>query len=129
MRRSIAINDCAITDEWIDNLASMPSIEELDVRGNRLTDAALTGLRRLPRLKQLRLGYGRNELTDQGMKSLSQIQTLSFVDISNTQVGDEGLRSLEALRNLTEVRIGKSKITAEGISRFQYARFGVRIGP
>jgi Leucine rich repeat/Leucine Rich repeat len=127
--RSIAINDCAITDVWLDDLATLPSLEVLDVRGNCLTDSALRGLWRLPHLRQLRLGYGRNEITDRGMESLRRIQNLEVVDLAFTKVGDEGLRWLEGMHNLKEIRIGKSDVTPAGIARFQRRTVGVRIVP
>ncbi len=37
----IEINDCKLTDESLDSLADVPSLEELDLRGNRITDARL----------------------------------------------------------------------------------------
>jgi hypothetical protein len=51
--RSLAINDGALTDASLDHLAHITSLEKLDLRGNRLTDAGLGRLSRLPSLRRL----------------------------------------------------------------------------
>ena len=127
--RSIAINDCSLRDASLGHLAEIPSLEELDLRGNRITDAGLARLERLPRLRRLRLGYGRNEITDRGMESLLRVESLEALDLGATKVGDAGLRLLEGLPRLAELSTGRSRVTAEGIARFRGVRPGVRVIP
>ena len=84
-----------VTDNSLESLQAMKTLQELDLSGTQVTDAGLKILESLPALSKLRLA--RTKITDQGFHStLFAKDSLMQLDLSGTQVGRE---TVQAWRN------------------------------
>jgi hypothetical protein len=83
-----------ISDQGMDTIALMTSLESLDLRATQVTDAGLAKLQVLPRLKELKLGN--TAITDQGLANLQPIKSLRSVNIHNCKsVTAKGIADLQ----------------------------------
>jgi hypothetical protein len=83
-----------ISDNGMDTIALMTSLESLDLRATQVTDAGLAKLRALPQLKELKLGN--TAITDQGLANLQPIKALRNVNIHNCKsVTGKGIADLQ----------------------------------
>ena len=77
-----------VTDQTLELLKEMKSLQELDLNGTQVTDVGLVVLKDLPALARLRLA--RTKITDQGFhKTLSAKDSLMMLDLSGTAVSRE----------------------------------------
>jgi len=58
----------------------------------------------------------RTKVTDQGLKLLSSLPTLGYLDLSMTEVTDRGLTHLTNIRVLHNVDLSFTKVTDKGIA-------------
>jgi hypothetical protein len=77
-------------------------------------------------LCELRRMYGLalrgTKVTDKGLRTVSGMAGLSYLDLNSTSVTDEGLRNLESLTNLGFLFLNDCpNITDEGVARLQKA--------
>jgi hypothetical protein len=100
----LGLSGCrAITDEGVRHLATLPSLQHLDLSGTGITDAGLSVLRHLPRLRTLSLAGTR--VTDEGAASLAHCGDLERVNLAATGAGDGALRALAGKRKLRHLAI------------------------
>jgi Leucine-rich repeat (LRR) protein len=86
-----------ISDDGMDEIAKLTSLESLDLRATQVTDVGIGKLLGLPRLKTL--------------------------ELNNTAITNAGLLSLQKLGSLTKVSVFNCKhITAQGVNEFKKAR-------
>src|SRR6185503_46271 len=102
----------ALTDEGLQHLHRLPTLEHLDVSGTAITDRGLEVLRHLPALKHLSLAGTR--VTDAGASHLSQCHELEHLNLSWTATGDGALRALTGKRKLRQLLTG-AYVTDAGI--------------
>ena len=98
-----------------DGLAEVPGkeLEVLILSHTSVTDSALAGLDRMPKLKNLHLDD--TLVTDAGVSHLLSLVQLKDLWLSDTGVTDEGLRILSEHPNLRELDICRTRITDEGL--------------
>ena len=85
-------------------------VVEVDFRGAVITDAALTPLLGLPRLKSVLLND--TAITDAGLATLGKIPTLRNLDLRGCKIGNAGLMHLSGLTGLEALRLnGESGAT------------------
>ncbi|MCA9102978.1 MAG: hypothetical protein KDA63_17590 [Planctomycetales bacterium] len=92
----ISLKHTAITDRSLEVLASLRSIDGLDLTGTKITDAGIAQLANLPHLRTLVISE--TEVGDAGLKLLTQCPSLTLVGIENTPVTDAGIKQLRAAR-------------------------------
>lgn len=93
--KRLNVSWCAISDEGLAMLSTLP-LEHLCLAGIwRLTDAGLGHLRSLP-LKYLSL-QSCQEITDDGMAAVALITSLQFLDLSCTHITEVGVTRLSSL--------------------------------
>ncbi len=122
-------------------------ITEIDLTGDRVSDAALAdlGLERLERLRYLcldstrltnaamasvsRLSHltgfhlGRTQISDAGLVPLLDLKRLRAVTLVDVPITDTGLAILSRVQGLEEVNLhGCKRITPDGLERFKKAR-------
>jgi hypothetical protein len=104
-----------IGDDALEAVATLTTLEELNLnRCKGITDAGLTHLRRLPRLKRLRLndaGVG-----DEALARLAELPSLEGLWLVRCPVTDAGLRHVGRLTNLRELHLGGTQITEHGLA-------------
>ncbi|KAK4510806.1 uncharacterized protein ATC70_005240 [Mucor velutinosus] len=59
---------------------------------------------------------GCDVITDNGIRALTGLKNLGYLDVNNCKVTDKGLKSLENLHHLFHLNLSKTKITDQGIA-------------
>jgi hypothetical protein len=75
-------------------------------------------VRRFPSVVSLEVKsvYGVTALTDQGLRAVSSLASLTFLDLSRcVNITDEGVRAVSSLPALTFLDLAASKVTDEGV--------------
>lgn len=99
--------------------ASSAEVESLSLSGTKVTN---DGLKELAELKSLTtLDLGSTSVTDAGLQDLAALQRLTNLDLAFTKVTDAGLQKLSAFKNLRQLKLGDTKTTAAGRQRLQEA--------
>ena len=62
------------------------------------------------------LNVGRTKITDEGLKTISQLSNITQLNIERTNIRDEGLAHLTTLAQLTQLNIIGNEITDEGLN-------------
>lgn len=139
----IRLWDCADADDRLVNqLAGLPRLRILAVRGGDLTDGCLDGLSRLPKLESLNLGgsaavtgvgvagllaAGRLKrlyldhtgLTDAELSSWPIENPLQMLNVNHTSLGDSTAKVLGRWRGLKSVFVVDTKIGVEATGRLR----------
>lgn len=120
----LILNNAAVEDAGLKELASCQSLTCLHLTGTRITDA---GLRELAPLSALSMLYLDNTaVTDQGMKILeANHPRLTHLSLQKTTVTDTGILELAGLEKLWSLEVGPA-VTAAGIKAFQARKKGCR---
>jgi hypothetical protein len=136
--RQIALYACPVTDDDLQHLALVDSLEVLtmgflpNVTGDGFADlVALSKLRTIEigeapiadeslkhvgRLEGLeRLTLARTAITGAGLRHLVNAPKLTSLDLRDSPVRDEGLRSVAGMANLSDLKLDKTAITVAGL--------------
>ena len=127
-----------VTDADLQQLASMPKLERIDLSLTRITDHGLKLMRDLKGIRELNLYFAENvtdegiaalkgwknlrrlnlrgtKITDTTLEHLAGLTLLEALDVGFAQVTDNGLEKLSVLENLKELTIGGNKLTDVGL--------------
>ncbi len=86
-------------------------VEDGVAKQEDISDKSCIFLRRLP----LRwLGMATTNITDEGLKELAEIQSLNYLDLTDTKISDAGLRYIEALP-IDTLYLNNTAVTDAGI--------------
>ncbi len=66
-------------------------------------------------------------MTGAGLKDLKDLEALTTLDLSGTQVTDAGLKELAGLKNLQTLNLRRTKVTNAGVEELQKALPGCRV--
>ncbi|MDB5342364.1 MAG: hypothetical protein JWP89_741 [Schlesneria sp.] len=91
----------AIDDQSLAAIAKLPRLRRVSIYGGKITDVAFVS--QLPGLKQLWLN-SLSDLTDEGLTSLSQSQSLTEILVEHCDTTPTALIHLNAIPNWTEIR-------------------------
>src|SRR5690242_944942 len=93
----------------------------VNLSGKQLTDATFERLRQLDHISELDLS--RTNVTDAQMAQVNEIGTLLLkLDLRNTAVTDAGLEQLTNLLVLGELNLAGTKVTPAGVAAFKQQR-------
>lgn len=101
-----------LTDAGVTHLARMPRLRHLDLSGCPVSDRSLEILRELPALETLSLAG--TAITDAGAKLLSRCDRLARVDLFGTRTGDGAIRALAGKPRLSHFKSGNA-VTDAGL--------------
>ncbi len=99
------------------DLALVARLDEVtSLRGMVNSSVTDEGLKHLAALRSLTsLSLDDTAITDAGLVHVSKLQSLEILSFNNTAISDEGLRQIAALTNLTQVFANDTQITDEGL--------------
>ena len=150
---SISLNASTVTDEDLARFLPwwwyLPSLQDLDLRGAKITDAGLAhlsgapihnllldgarvtsdGLKHLAGNTQLRsLSLINTGIDDDGLKHLSRLPQLGVLYLEGTPISDQGLRHLVGMKTLRYLKLGDNRgVTDAGAAELQSALPKLRI--
>jgi hypothetical protein len=115
----ILVEELPLGDTDLDVLADIPGLRvlQLDHADNKLTDAGMTVIAKLTELEHLRIRG--SSIGDEGLKILSTMPNLRFLNLPQGKFTDAGLAQLKQLPRLDSIRIGGPKVTDAGIAVFK----------
>ncbi|HEY1785014.1 MAG TPA: PDZ domain-containing protein [Pirellulales bacterium] len=108
--RILVLRNSSITS--IEGIEGLDQLWELDLNGSRITDE---GLKHVGQLKSLTLlNVANTAITDEGVEAISKAALLERLILSATQITDQGMQHLARLRKLEELQLHDTKITDAG---------------
>lgn len=105
------VTDFEVSDAMIPQIADIPSIETLIIDKGVLHDSSINTISALPKLRHLRLRL--SPITDEGLKTLAQCETLWYVNLPHVDCTAEGIAALAQLPRLRQLRIGSTELGNE----------------
>lgn len=142
----IYLTDTKITDATLEHLCKATTLSTILADGTSVSDLGISFFREHPlRHLQLnncpnitdktldvvkvwppvsggrRLVAGNTRITDQGLKSLSEMNPLTHLEIPNSHITDIGLAHLATSKYLIFLDVTKTKVTAVGVAAFRKA--------
>jgi hypothetical protein len=146
---SVDLQTRPVGDDDLANLQGVTGLEELFLKGTRITDAGLVHLRAFPALRFLSvagtavtnagltrirdckaledLGLDATRVTDDGLVHLGDLNRLKLLWLHDTAVTDAGLAHLRGLPALTRLVVRKTRVTAKGVAEFRAALPGCTV--
>jgi hypothetical protein len=108
-----------VTDEGMQHVGRMAALEELELGGwkSAITDAGLTPVRELSRLRALRMWWSRR-ITDEGIRHASACARLEDVNLMGTSTGDGAIDALAGKPELRRLFAGPN-VTDAGLARLR----------
>ena len=103
--RKLRLNETGVTDAGMVLVAKASTLQDLDLRGCKISNAALEPLAALTGLKALRLSgkSGATNVDDDGMIHVGKLTNLKALLLDYLWVGDAGLEALKDLKDLEEL--------------------------
>ncbi len=87
------VSNCALTGEEIKMIATLPTLNKLELQKNTLTDEAVEPLKALQQLVSLNLGQ--NDITGRSVAVFQQMAALQKINLWQTQFGEEAVKKLQ----------------------------------
>jgi internalin A len=114
--RDKPFEDLTITDNDYKMIARSKSVQLLDLRKVKNTDA---GLKTVAGIGQLEgISVGGEDVTDAGIKALAGCRSLEAVTLATKKVSDAGVKELAALPKLRWLYLGFMTLTGSGFEPF-----------
>jgi hypothetical protein len=114
----MGVDGARLTEDGAEVLAGLTELEDLDLHDIRASDPCLGRLGKLSRLQQLHItsftGPSEQDITDEGLASLTGLTRLVSLEILPSRVTDRGLVHLRGLRKLGVLVLSESRVTPEG---------------
>jgi Leucine-rich repeat (LRR) protein len=102
--RHLSLSNCGgITDECLEHLVKLP-LSILEIENTRITDQGLEHLGRLTSLNILNLKNV--NITDQGLPHLESLSKLTSLTIEGSSITDDGLRTIGNFSSLISLNVG-----------------------
>jgi internalin A len=106
-----------VSDFGIRHLASIATLEVLNLRHGHITDAGLDHLQELSNLRELNLSSTR--ITDEAAARLRSLTSIEKLYLDDTQIGDATLAALGDLPNLRTLYVRGTQVTRQGHESFR----------
>ncbi|HEY3394533.1 MAG TPA: hypothetical protein VGK58_17615 [Lacipirellulaceae bacterium] len=116
----LQLNATSLSNEFLEQLESMPALADLGLRGTQVTGAGMKYLSRHPNLKHVDV-YSTG-VDNSGVRHLADCKGLTDVGLSMTRITNDVFEYLEMLPNLTEADLSANRpITTEAVLAFEKA--------
>jgi len=116
--RGLGCDQCAITDEGIDIISYIPTIEWLELLGcDNITDNAIIHMARMKGLQRLAICGVNGKISGRTLSRLACLQNLTNLHIDCYAVSDDAVEPIGSLKHLTSLDIRGTSITDAGIRR------------
>lgn len=122
----LMIRDCMLKDEDLQLLSEATTIGLLNLEGNRIEGQGVKYLRNLA-IDGIILD--RNPLTDDGLKSIVQMENLTWLNLHYTSISDSCIPILVNAEYLKKLNIEGTQMSSAGIRRLHELRPDLTIAP
>ena len=112
----VQLKGCTLGAEGIGAIASLPRLESLRLEEAQLAPDSLGPLAQATTLRQLFLSD--STINDQSLETIGQLSELELLDLSRTEITDEGLQTLRRLNSLQRLYLADTSVSGEGLSTF-----------
>ncbi|MEZ5352605.1 MAG: hypothetical protein R2762_08205 [Bryobacteraceae bacterium] len=103
-----------VTDADLDLLASVPTLEKIDLSLSRVTDLGLLRLKDLPNVRELNLFFA-ELVTDEGLAAMRNWKHIERLNLRGTKVTDNTLALLAGKESIVALDIGYAEVTDSGL--------------
>ncbi|HVR75717.1 MAG TPA: sulfatase-like hydrolase/transferase [Planctomycetota bacterium] len=110
----VVLNRCEITEDLPGLIAGFADMTDLSLEQTAVGDSAMAELARLEKLEWLNL-Y-RTRVGDVGLRHLGRMKSLRLLPIGETRVTDAGLAHLESMAQLEYLGLRGNRITDAGLA-------------
>ena len=124
---SISLGSCQITDAGLSHVGNLRRLRYLNVSRTQITDKGLGSLAGLSQLTTLHANNTR--ILDQGMVHLGAMESLEKLDLNYTGISDRGLREVRGLTNLKRIYFLGTKVTDDGLEYLKPLKTIEFVGP
>jgi hypothetical protein len=97
-----------VLDDDLVLLQEFENLEYLNLQGTKVTNAGLSQVGKLTRLKDLCLGNC--EISDKGLEKLQSLVNLECLELGSTSITGSGLKSLKDMKKLTILYLSNNKL-------------------
>ncbi len=111
--RRLGLGGTVISDQGLKELRGLSALERLDLRASRACDTGDAA--NYLNLKTLQRAGLRPRITDAGLRELTALKQLRWLDLTDTQITDAGLAVLNELTNLEELSLANTSISTLGV--------------
>lgn len=108
--RELDLSGSPVTEAGLRHLSKMPLVEAIDVSHLSFSEAALMGLRELPRLRRLTL-LKAHFPTGPSLAVIGQLSHLEQLTLSETPIADADIAGLRHLPQLRELHLDGTRLT------------------
>ncbi|CAN5242903.1 hypothetical protein BH10CYA1_BH10CYA1_09110 [soil metagenome] len=113
---TLELNETLVTSATLSSLVQLPNLKSLRVQDDKLDDSVIDVLLRMPKLEYLSIGKN-NNITDAGVSKLSKMKRLKTLRLISLHIGDESLKSVDQLKNLTILDLNGTNITDKSLAK------------
>lgn len=117
----IHISNANLTDKALRHFSNLPNVESLSLQGNHFTNRGLEHVQSMTQLKELVLGLGNNQITDDGLRYIAGLTKLERLCLQNSQITDVGLQHLVGLKKLQDLWVTNTAVTKDGLAELREA--------
>jgi hypothetical protein len=114
--KAVSISGIHLSRRDLECLCELKDLHSLYLGEKTLDDLDLDALKGLP-LRWLALP--RTRISDKGLASLRDMDSLRYLDLTRTRISDRGIVALEGLSNLRSLTLRRTKVTREGTAILQ----------
>ncbi|MCU0873505.1 MAG: hypothetical protein MUE50_14280 [Pirellulaceae bacterium] len=115
----VDLRGARITDADLARLRALPQLRSLHLRSSQVTDTGMVYLEALPHLQTLTVEKA--NITDQGLIRICRLSHLRRLNLNATGVTDAGLVHLRKLTGLTSLSLEKTHVTDAGVATLKRA--------
>jgi internalin A len=117
--KQLHLNQSKISSRGFSHIARLKSLEYLTLPLN-VTDKDMAVIGALPNLKGFHIYFGTgNEITDDGLKILSRMQSLEEVSLGGGSITDAGLEHLKGLKKLNYLLLWGDRFNGNGLAHLR----------
>jgi Leucine-rich repeat (LRR) protein len=108
------VNTSLITDDALQHLAKIKSLEDLCLTNNAITDR---GIEYLKGMELMTLRLNETDVTDACLDSLVELKSLRVLDLDDCNITDQGIAKFVDIPTLQFVNLENLEVTLAGLSR------------
>jgi len=101
------------------HLANLSCLRDLELHGETAIDSGLACIQGLTRLKDLRIDWCADGVTNAGVAYLERLKNLKTLVLQDTRMTDQGVAHLGKLSRLEILMIDRNRITDAGLAKLR----------